>query len=221
MPSHYLRLFFLSFAFSFLNFSTAVKKQSKRDRDPPSPGVYKPTFSINSSGTESPSIQKTIDALKLQKNIEGGYYVETDRDSLLIPNPFAVQSTDGANSTAALGLNGTSSSPSAQTRAASTTIFYFLTPNTSFGVFHRNKARIIHTLHRGRGRYVLIHADEVEKGQRARIETFVVGQDLSKGERLQWIVEGGKYKASYLLDDEEGSSGSEGLLISEVGVVHL
>lgn len=88
----------------------------------------------------------------------------------------------------------------------------------------------MHTLHRGRGRYVIIHADEKkgddddEEGEgdkakaKARIETFVVGQDTQGGERLQWIVEGGKYKASFLLPDKDGEEGedSEGLLISEV-----
>lgn len=58
---------------------------------------------------------------------------------------------------------------------------------------------------------MLIHADEDN-----RVETFVVGQDVAKGERLQWIVTGGKFKASFLLPDEEGGdTSSEGLLISE------
>jgi predicted cupin superfamily sugar epimerase len=39
------------------------------------------------------------------------------------------------------------------------------------------------------------------------------------GERLQWIVPGGKYKASFLLPDKDGSTDSEeGLLISETVV---
>jgi len=65
---------------------------------------------------------------------------------------------------------------------------------------------------------VIIHADEVEgRAGRARAETFVVGKDVERGERLQWVVEGGKYKASFLLEDEEGREVSEGgLLISEV-----
>ena len=61
------------------------------------------------------------------------------------------------------------------------------------------------------------------------IETFVVGHDIASGERLQWIVEGGKFKASFLLPDApakgdgekgEGTGGvSEGgLLISETVV---
>jgi predicted cupin superfamily sugar epimerase len=56
----------------------------------------------------------------------------------------------------------------------------------------------------------LIHADE--PGTTKRIETFVVGHDVTKGEKSVWIVEGGKYKASFLLDGAEG----ERLLISEV-----
>lgn len=65
---------------------------------------------------------------------------------------------------------------------------------------------------------MIIHpADEGEgRGQKARIETFVVGQNIGKGERLQWIVEGDTYKASFLLPDDEGANESGGLLISEV-----
>jgi len=64
---------------------------------------------------------------------------------------------------------------------------------------------------------VLIHADE--PGKEKRIESFVVGPNVEKGEKLQWIVEGRKYKASFLLPDEEGGRESEsGLLISETVV---
>lgn len=82
------------------------------------------------------------------------------------------------------------------------------------GSFHRNLGRTVHTLHSGRGRYILLHPQE---GKKARIETFVVGHDIAKGEKLQWIVDGGIFKASYLLPDE-GSSNSDGLLISETVV---
>jgi len=76
----------------------------------------------------------------------------------------------------------------------------------------------VHTLHRGRGQYVLIHADEEDESSGGkRIETFTVGQDVLKGEKLQWIVEGGKYKASFLLPDGEDGT-SDGLLISETVV---
>ena len=66
---------------------------------------------------------------------------------------------------------------------------------------------------------------EEEEGKlwtgKARVETFVVGQDLvGKGERVQWIVEGGKYKASFLLDGGgEAEQGEQvGCLISETVV---
>ena len=65
---------------------------------------------------------------------------------------------------------------------------------------------------------MVIHpVDEDEgTGGKARIETFVVGQDIDKGERLQWIVEGNRWKASFLLPDDGGTNESGGLLISEV-----
>lgn len=60
---------------------------------------------------------------------------------------------------------------------------------------------------------MIIHADE--EGGEKRVEVFTVGHDIAKGERLQWIVEGGKFKASFLLPDVEGGKESNGLLISE------
>lgn len=72
---------------------------------------------------------------------------------------------------------------------------------------------------------MIIHADEVMRDDGyvnhphgARVETFVVGHDFARGERMQWIVDGGKYKASFLLpmDGDENSDGEQkGLLISE------
>lgn len=59
---------------------------------------------------------------------------------------------------------------------------------------------------------MLIHADE--QGGRKRVESFVVGKDVSRGERSVWVVEGEKYKASYLLAGEGDGEGR--LLISEV-----
>jgi predicted cupin superfamily sugar epimerase len=89
---------------------------------------------------------------------------------------------------------------------------------------------------------VIIHADEVasadrpggygaseegpeqdfwKSGAKARVETFVVGGDVLAGEKLQWIVEGGKYKASFLLEDAAAATGGgegTGCLISETVV---
>lgn len=52
-----------------------------------------------------------------------------------------------------------------------------------------------------------------------RVETFIVGQNVEEGEKLQWVVEGGVWKASFLLDNNDGKDGqNEGLLISETVV---
>ncbi|KAH8425364.1 cupin domain-containing protein [Aspergillus melleus] len=187
------------------------------NKDPDSPEMdipisdikpyYKPPSSQTSPNNiaDSPTIQKTIQTLNLQIHPEGGYFVETDRSQLRIPNPHR-----HAN------LNPTVETDDDATRAASTTIYYMLTPSSPLGAFHRNASRTVHTLHRGRGRYVIIHADQAARhGGKAPVESFVVGHRLEEGERLQWIVEGGKFKSSYLLPDSDAGE-TEGLLISEV-----
>lgn len=157
---------------------------------------------------ESPATASIIVMLKMLTHIEGGYFVETDRDPLLIPSPFPIE----AASEETLSLLPQRPGFNPKVRNASTSIFYLLTANSPQGNFHRNRARTVHTLHKGRGRYVLINED-------GKIESFLVGQNVRKGERLQWIVEGGIYKASFLLpDDEDGNTSEEGLLISETVV---
>jgi hypothetical protein len=47
-----------------------------------------PFFHPSSPSSDPVSTQRLIEKLELQKNIEGGYFVETDRDPLLVPNPF-------------------------------------------------------------------------------------------------------------------------------------
>ncbi|CZT16537.1 related to DUF985 domain protein [Ramularia collo-cygni] len=182
--------------------------------DPDSPYLV-PFFKTDGSQTESANLQAIMKKLNMQNHPEGGYFVETDRNTTRVPNPFGDKKG---------------------TRSSSTSIHYLLTPKSNYGGFHRNEARTVHTLHKGRGRYVIIHADEVASKDfpggygkesaseserwvsKARVETFIVGQNVLAGERLQWIVEGGKYKSSFLLPDEDGGSTSEGLLISETVV---
>ncbi|TKA82806.1 hypothetical protein B0A55_01051 [Friedmanniomyces simplex] len=196
----------------------------------PSIAPLHPPFDPKHPQPESETLEAVIARLGLQQHVEGGYFVETDRDSLRVPNPFTVNDRESESESERDG----------GTRSASTTIFYLLTAKSPLGAFHRNRGRTVHTLHKGRGRYVLIHADEVASAScpggycgdesgglpeeekrwtgKARIESFVVGHDILKGERLQWIVEGGKYKSSFLLPDEQGGEDSEGLLISETVV---
>lgn len=173
----------------------------------------KPVFTTPRNYTDTPTIQTTLRTLSLKPHIEGGFFAQTDRSPDLIPSPYALKNDAGC-----AGKN----SPDKDTmRAANTMIFYYLTPRSPLGTFHRNASRTIHTLHRGRGRYVILHGDagsRARNGQKAVIETFVVGHDIARGERLQWVVEGGEYKASFLLADRDadGELESDGLLISEV-----
>ena len=161
---------------------------------------------------ENPQVQATIKALSLIPHMEGGYFAVTDVSEMKMPSPYPAEPL--SQRTVALA-GGLPADYDPALRRLSTTIFYYLTPNRPTGSFHRNRSRIIHTWHRGRGRYVLIHPD-------GRVETFVVGPDVEKGERLQWIVEGGVWKASHLVDrDGQGrgqDSDGEGLLISETVV---
>jgi len=72
-----------------------------------------PAFPVGQVKDESKKTQETIELLKFQSHVEGGYFVETDRDSLRVPNPFeAKRKEEGQDST----------------RNASTTIHYLITP---------------------------------------------------------------------------------------------
>lgn len=59
-----------------------------------------------------------------------------------------------------------------------------------------------------------------EKGKK-RVECFTVGTDVENGERVVWVVEGGKYKASYLVGEEGVDEWESRCLISEVSEVFL
>ncbi|KAH6609631.1 hypothetical protein Trco_002977 [Trichoderma cornu-damae] len=167
-----------------------------------------PVFTPSSSPDESAAVRSTIKSLSLIEHVEGGHFAVTDVSSTTVPSPYP--STPLSQRTIDLA-GGLPADFDPSLRRLSTTIFYYLTPNRPQGSFHRNRSRIIHSLHRGRGRYVLIHPE-------GRVESFVVGHDVERGERLQWVVEGDVWKASFLLADVDGQSGSDGLLISETVV---
>ncbi|KAF3925787.1 hypothetical protein ABW20_dc0101719 [Dactylellina cionopaga] len=175
------------------------------------------------STEESPASLRLIKTLSMLSHPEGGYYIETDRSrNHIISNPFLTDAPRDPFAEFSSKITVTAEVKDDSTRMASTTIFYLLTKFTPKGHFHRNKARTMHLHHRGRARYVILHADEWDGTPgTCRVESWVVGADVEGGERLQWMVEGGKYKASYLLaDHEEGKDAEvkEGCLISEVVV---
>ncbi|KAH7556775.1 hypothetical protein BM1_06209 [Bipolaris maydis] len=107
---------------------------------------------------ESPTTQSLISSLHLQKHIEGGYFAELDRNPLLIPNPFLQPNSGDAQGKDE--VKRTAEKPASGDDTAQ-----------PMGKFHRNKGRTVHTLISGRGRYVLIHADE--PGAQKRVESFV------------------------------------------------
>ncbi|KAF3042750.1 hypothetical protein E8E12_009879 [Didymella heteroderae] len=174
----------------------------------PSQPPLSPTFEAGTIPHETISTQTLIDTLKMVKHPEGGYFKELDRDPRTVPNPFADHEYA---TTAAAPFSGDNS-----IRNASTSILYLLTPHSPQGHFHRNAGRTVHTLIQGRGRYVLVHDDE--EGERKRVESFVVGRDVEAGERVVWIVEGGKYKASFLEAEEGVDEWESRCLISETVV---
>lgn len=140
--------------------------------------------------------------------MEGGYFYCFDISSVSISSPYPPEPVSEKTVALAGGLR---EGYDPATRLLSTSIYYYLTPNRPTGHFHSNRSRIVHTLVKGRGRYVLIHKD-------GRIESFIVGHNIQRGERVCWVVDGGVYKASFLLDDIDGNSQSEGLLITETVV---
>jgi predicted cupin superfamily sugar epimerase len=167
-----------------------------------------PTFEAGTIPHETISTQTIIDNLKMVKHPEGGYFKELDRDPRTVPNPFTEHPYA---TTAEAPFSGDNT-----VRNASTSILYLLTPHSPQGHFHRNAGRTVHTLIQGRGRYVLVHDDE--EGEKKTVESFVVGKDVEAGERVVWIVEGGKYKASFLEAEEGVDEWESRLLISEVSL---
>ena len=160
---------------------------------------YSPADDI--STPERAEVQTLINLLHMEKHPEGGYFVETDRDKRQMTLEAGHFQPPQYSSNAG------------ETRSLSTSIFYLLTPKNSIGALHRNASRTVHTLHHGRGIYVILKPGNDQGAQQAQVETFRVGRDITQGERLQWIVDGGNYKASFLVSD--GTEVSS-LLISEV-----
>lgn len=157
---------------------------------------------------ECPRTMTLIRALSLSEHMEGGYFAQTDSAPTTMASPYP---KDVLSSETVALAGPTRPGFDASVRRLSTTIFYLLSARRPQGMFHRNRSRVIHTLHRGRGRYVLIHLD-------GRVETFIVGQSVELGERLQWVVEGNVWKASYLLSTKgpmEDADPNDCLLISE------
>jgi len=142
-----------------------------------------------------------IEKLNLQKHPEGGYFVETGRWSEIVASPFSGMAE----------------------RPLGTTIYYLLTPDRPMGTIHRNKSNTMHIHHQGRAKYTIIYPPSATN-PRVRVETVVMGTDVSKGETLQLLV-GNAWKMSMIpeedltaLENGRVSPESVGCLITEVVV---
>jgi len=141
------------------------------------------------------SNSELIAQLQLLKHPEGGYFVETDRQTSEIPSPFAEHSP----------------------RSLSTAIYYLLTFDDPDGVFHMNKSVTYHVLHQGRTEYTLIIP-----GSPPTIETKIMG--TNDGELRQLLVGTGIWKRSRILPEDRALAKTPtdqdkiGCLITEVVV---
>ncbi|KAJ7136104.1 RmlC-like cupin domain-containing protein [Mycena epipterygia] len=80
---------------------------------------------------DSPTLNPLVKQLGLLKHPEGGYFLETDRQSVEVPSPFVGESL-------------------------ATAIYYLLDYDSPNGVIHMNKSVTYHILHHGRAEYTLI-----------------------------------------------------------------
>lgn len=83
-------------------------------------------------------------------------------------------------------------------RPLMTSIYYMLTSNRPIGHFHKNKSDIMHYFHLGSPMEYLTISPE------GKLETFLLGPDISQGHLLQLLVKGGYWKASILKQGEFG-----------------
>ncbi|KDR67502.1 hypothetical protein GALMADRAFT_283484 [Galerina marginata CBS 339.88] len=150
------------------------------------------------TGQQHPSTTaELITQLALQKHPEGGYYVETDRQTKQIPTPFV----------------------GGEPRSLATSIYYLLTDDNPNGVFHMNKSVTYHVLHQGRAEYTLIKPTHPPV-----VERVIIGTDTSAGEVRMLLVDTNVWKMSRLLPQDverpksRNEEDSSGCLITEVVV---
>lgn len=122
-----------------------------------------------------PTTEQVALALNLSGHVEGGYYRRTYQ-----ADHRELISTSGGD------------------RYLMTSIYYMLTKQSPIGHFHKNKSDIMHYYHLGDPvRYTLIYPD-------GKLETIIMGSDVTHGQVLQLMVKGGIWKASELLNSDYG-----------------
>ncbi len=126
-----------------------------------------------------------IEKLDLQPHREGGYYRRTYQAS---DRPM-VDSESGP-------------------RFLMTSIYYMLTREAPIGCFHVNQSDIMHVHNAGAAlRYYLI-------SPQGELQIVTLGPNIERGERMQFVVKGGYWKATELVAGAEHDFG----LLTEVVV---
>ncbi|UZJ56784.1 hypothetical protein CBS101457_006104 [Exobasidium rhododendri] len=156
-----------------------------------------------------------IRVLKLLPHPEGGHFAVTHVSTESVASPYAIGSAP---------------------RAVQTTIYYLLSMrqdapdngreglekivnhSSSVGVMHMNKSTTMHLHHAGRVVYTLLSTTKP-----LQVRTVVMGEDVTKGEVRQLVVDGNWWKVSEIpTEDREKVESGEvdanrvGGLISEV-----
>jgi predicted cupin superfamily sugar epimerase len=117
-----------------------------------------------------PSVQKLIKEFDLLPHPEGGYYKETYRSSETFPSTALPDRFTGD-------------------RSFSTAI-YFLLEQGNFSAFHRIKSD--ECWHFYSGDPLLVHIIHLN----GHLETITIGNDISKGNKFQYVVPAGCWFAS-------------------------
>ena len=117
------------------------------------------------------NLAQLVDALGLEQHVEGGYFRQTYK----------------------AGTDTLVKTPFGD-RVTMTSIYYLLTSDSPVGHFHLNRSDIMHYFHLGDPiTYYLIYPD-------GRLETRTLGPDVLNGHELQFVVEGGVWKASKIAE---------------------
>ncbi|PWN89078.1 hypothetical protein FA10DRAFT_267683 [Acaromyces ingoldii] len=160
-----------------------------------------------------------IETLKLIPHPEGGHFAVTYVDEGKVASPYASNKEE---------------------RVVQSTIYYLLSVghnvpdngkepperlvghSSALGKLHKNKSPTMHLHHSGRAIYTLIEASP-KPGKAPEVKQVVMGEDVSKGETRQLMVDGNWWKVSEIPKEdleavEKGQVDPErvGCLISEV-----
>jgi predicted cupin superfamily sugar epimerase len=121
------------------------------------------------------SVKQIVESLDLEPHPEGGYFRRTYASKTIAP----------------IG-------PNQSDRPTLTCIYYLLTHDSPIGHLHVNRSDIVHFFQGGSPiNYTLV-------SPQGELETVILGTDIAAGQKLQFTVPGGWWKASQLIKGDYG-----------------